>query len=88
MKSIKVPYGGFIIDKMDSMKPSEVVTIFYWETIYTSSGLGLPHCNEKLPCPIHHKFIKIRAHLKNLFEKITLSGLLNDLDSHLLRLKK
>lgn len=90
VKLNKSLYDGFIIDKnkMDTIKLSEPVTIFYWETVYTSCGLGLSQCNEKSPCPIHHKFIEIREHLKNMLEKITLSGLLTDLDADLLRLNR
>jgi Rrf2 family protein len=90
VKSIKGPYGGFIIenDKMNSITLSDLVTIFDGETIYTKCGLGLSQCNEKLPCPIHHKFVEIREKLKNMLESTTLSGLLHDLDADLLRLKR
>lgn len=90
VKSIKGPYGGFIIEKnkMDTIKLSEVVKIFDGDTVYTRCGLGLSQCNDKSPCPIHHKFIEIRENLKNMLENTTLSGLLNDLDSDLLQLKR
>lgn len=67
---------------------SEMVTIFDGDTLYTKCGLGLLQCNEKLPCPIHHKFVEIREHLKNMLESTTLSELLHDLDADLLRLKR
>jgi len=90
VKSIKGPYGGFIIekDKMDTITLRELVKIFDGETVYTRCGLGLSDCNEKLPCPIHHKFKEIREDLKNMLENSTLSGLLHDLDADLLRLKR
>lgn len=90
VKSIKGPYGGFTIEKekMDTITLSEVVTIFDGDTVYTRCGLGLSHCNEKLPCPIHHIFIDTREQLRIMLEKTTLSGLLEDLDSNLLRLKR
>jgi Rrf2 family protein len=90
VKSIKGPYGGFKIeeDKLDVITLSEVVNIFDGDIIYTRCGLGLSQCNGDSPCPLHHKFIEIRDKLKYMLENSTLSGLLNDLDSDLLRLKR
>ena len=90
VKSIKGPYGGFEIeiDKLDTIALRDVVDIFDGDTIYTRCGLGLSLCNENSPCPMHHKFVKIRDELKNMLENTTLSGLLQDLDSNLLLLKR
>ena len=90
VKSIKGPYGGFEIekDKLEAITLRDVVDIFDGNTIYTRCGLGLTQCNENSPCPLHHKFVKIREELKNMLENTTLSGLLQDLDSNLLLLKR
>ncbi len=89
VKSIKGPYGGYEIekDKLETITLSDVVVIFDGDTIYTGCGLGLTQCNAKSPCPMHHKFIKIREELKIMLENTTLLGLLHDLDSDLLQLK-
>jgi len=90
VKSIKGPYGGFEIekDKLEAITLRDVVDIFDGETIYTRCGLGLTQCNENSPCPVHHKFVKIREELKNMLENTTLLGLLHDLNSNLLLLKR
>lgn len=90
IKSIKGPYGGYEIekDKLETITLRDVVVIFDGDTIYTRCGLGLAQCNEDLPCPMHHKFIEIREELKNMLETTTLFGLLHDLDSDLLQLKR
>ena len=90
VKSIKGPYGGFEIEihKLDTITLRDVVDIFDGDTIYTRCGLGLSQCNENSPCPMHHKFVKIRGELKNMLENTTLSGLLQDLDTNLLQLKR
>lgn len=90
IKSIKGPYGGFEIekDKLETTTLSDVVVLFDGDDIYTRCGLGLSQCNHNSPCPMHHKFIKIREELKNMLENTTLLELLNDLDSDLLQLKR
>lgn len=90
VKSVKGPYGGFEIekDKLETITLRDVVDIFDGKTIYTRCGLGLTQCNENSPCPVHHKFVKIREELKNMLENTTLLGLLQDLDSNLLLLKR
>lgn len=90
VKSVKGPYGGFEIEKskLETIRLSDVVVIFDGDAIYTRCGLGLTQCNKNSPCPMHHKFIKIREELKNMLENTTLSELLLDLNSDLLQLKR
>lgn len=90
VKSIKGPYGGFEIEKekLNTITLSNVVVLFDGDAIYTRCGLGLAQCDEDSPCPMHHKFIEIREGLKNMLENTTLLGLLHDLDSDLLQLKR
>ena len=81
IKSIKGPYGGFVIEseKMDIIKLSDVVKVLDGDSIYTSCGLGLNKCNENSPCPLHFKFVEVRNQLKELLEKTTLSMLVHDM---------
>lgn len=90
VKSVKGPYGGFEIEKakLETITLSNVVVLFDGDAIYTQCGLGLTQCNHNSPCPMHHKFIKIRKELKNMLENTTLLELLNNLDSDLLKLKR
>ncbi|MDA7729355.1 Rrf2 family transcriptional regulator [uncultured Wocania sp.] len=81
IKSIKGPYGGFVIEseKMDTIKLSDVVKILDGDSIYTSCGLGLNICDENSPCPLHYKFVEVRNQLKELLETTTLSMLVHDM---------
>lgn len=90
VKSIKGPYGGFIIEdeKMETIKLSEVVSLFDGEEIYTGCGLGLKTCNEKSPCPLHFKFVAIRNQLKLMLETTTLSMIVNDMNTDIFFLKR
>ncbi|OEK08451.1 Rrf2 family transcriptional regulator [Flavivirga aquatica] len=89
VKSIKGPYGGFIIenDKMNSIKLSHVVKILDGDSIYTSCGLGLDKCNDNAPCPLHFKFIEVRNQLKNMLENTTLKMMVSDMSTDIFHLK-
>lgn len=89
VNSIKGPYGGFEIEaeNLNSIKLSDIVKVLDGDSIYTGCGLGLKKCNEKSPCPLHFKFVEIRDNLKTMLETTTLSSVVNDLHSDLLRLK-
>ncbi len=90
VKSIKGPYGGFVIEngKMDRIKLSDVVNILDGDAIYTNCGLGLNKCNEKSPCPLHFKFVEVRNGLKKMLETTTLAMVVNDMNEELFFLKR
>ena len=80
IRSQKGPSGGFYIDEK-GMKCSlaEIVKAIDGDKIFTGCGLGLKECSEKMPCPIHHKFKKIR---KEIFEMLH-SAKLDEFDEQL-----
>ncbi len=75
LKSIKGPYGGFIIEqeKLNQTFLSDIVTIFDGDSIYVGCGLGLKECNPEQPCPLHFKFAEIRKMLKDMLENTSLA---------------
>ncbi|MCK8521156.1 Rrf2 family transcriptional regulator [Aquimarina sp. D1M17] len=89
VKSIKGPYGGFVIEeeKMNT-KLSEVVRVLDGDAIYTGCGLGLKQCDANSPCPLHHKFVAIRNDLRHMLENTSLKTLANDLNADLATLKR
>ena len=89
IKSIKGPYGGFIIesDKMDTIKLSDVVNVLDGDSIYTSCGLGLNKCNESSPCPLHFKFVEVRNQLKIMLETTSLTMVAMDMNTDIFFLK-
>ncbi|GAB3011641.1 Rrf2 family transcriptional regulator [Niabella terrae] len=72
--SVKGPNGGFYHD-VESLKHSlaDVVRAVDGEKIFSECGLGLKKCSEAHPCPIHHKFKKIRKDMNTMLEKSRLS---------------
>ncbi len=77
------PYGGFEIDrlKMESIKVSDIVCAMDGDALYNGCGLGLSECNSKQPCPMHDKFVVVRAQLKNMLETTTIRDLAMGLKS-------
>jgi len=88
--SVKGPSGGFEIKKSKAgkIKLSKVVLAIDGDSIYKSCGLGFQNCNDKIPCPLHYKFIKIREDLKKMLEETSLLDLSNDINSGLTFLKR
>ncbi len=80
VKSVKGPYGGFEIehDKLAEIKLSQVVELFDGDDVYIGCGLGLSKCDNKHPCPLHHKFIQIRKDLQLMLENTNLLELVEN----------
>ena len=90
IKSIKGPYGGFVIesDLIDTIKLSEVVKVLDGDSIYTGCGLGLNKCNANSPCPLHFKFVEIRNDLKKMLETTTLRMMVDDMNTDIFYFKR
>lgn len=83
IESLKGPYGGFFIrsEKMESTTVAQIVSAIDGDNIFAGCGLGLSECNAKKPCPMHSKFVIIRAELKNSLETTTLMELAKGIKS-------
>lgn len=70
-------HGGFEMDirKAKANKLSMIVELFDGNTIYKGCGLGLKHCSEVKPCPMHDHFKKIREELREMLENTTVYDL-------------
>lgn len=83
VQSLTGPYGGFYIDKyrMDQIKISEIVTAIDGDSIFNGCGLGLKECDAERPCPMHSKFVDIRADLKRMLNSTSILELAEGLKS-------
>lgn len=90
INSDKGPTGGFSMDKseLQKVKLSTIVSAIDGDSIYKGCGLGLKRCNEKMPCPVHHQFKKIRDDLKEMLETTVVMSLTIDLSNGLTFLKR
>lgn len=77
INSIKGVGGGFEIprEKMSQIKLSQIVTALEGDRVFTGCGLGLSHCTETHPCPMHEKFKAIRNELAFMLENTNLEEL-------------
>lgn len=77
INSIKGVGGGFEIPKerMKEIKLSQIVNALDGDRVFTGCGLGLTHCSEDHPCPMHDKFKSIRNDLAFMLENTNLEEL-------------
>ncbi|MCZ2101236.1 MAG: Rrf2 family transcriptional regulator [Chitinophagales bacterium] len=71
------PNGGFEIgkDRMKEIKISEIVNAIDGDAIYNGCALGFSECNSEKPCPMHHKFVKVRGDIKKMLTTTTVYDL-------------
>lgn len=77
IQSTKGVKGGFEVSEsqMKRILLADLVNAIDGNDIYKGCGLGLPACNEKHPCPIHHKFKEVRDLLQKVLTETTLYDL-------------
>lgn len=87
--SVRGPSGGFEIknENAEMIKLSSIVFAIDGDSVYNGCGLGFRNCNENRPCPVHHKFTKIRSDLKKMLETTSLSDLSKDINNGITYLK-
>lgn len=68
------PNGGFYIevDRMNQTAVSEIVMAIDGDDLFKGCALGLHACNDKEPCPLHHKFVQIRSNLKHVLDETSI----------------
>ncbi len=83
------PNGGFSIsmEQLTTTKISDIVYAIDGDSVYQGCALGLEKCNSEKPCPLHYKFSKIRADLKNMLDNNTVFDLATDLNTGKFTLK-
>lgn len=88
--SEKGPTGGFSINitETENIKLSSIVFAIDGDSIYNGCALGLKHCNEDKPCPVHNQFKMIRDDLKNMLESTTIISLTADFEKGFTFLKR
>jgi len=71
--SMKGPNGGFYLEESTlECSLADIVKIIDGDKLFTSCGLGLKHCSEQHPCPIHHEFKSVRKGIQLMLERATL----------------
>lgn len=74
VSSLKGPSGGFYLDKKTGKCTlADIVQAVDGDSLFTGCALGLSHCSEQYPCPLHHEFKKIRKEIHEALKSTRLS---------------
>ena len=81
VSSVKGASGGFEMSPqtLQNLKLTHVVMAIDGDRLYRGCGLGLKICSEAQPCPVHHKFKKIREQVRHMLETTTILELAEEL---------
>lgn len=66
--------GGFVVTN-DQASLYEIILATEGDHRLNACGMGLPHCAETNPCPMHHRYAPIRGAFKQLAEDTTIADL-------------
>lgn len=77
------PYGGFDISlqQMEQINVSHIVAAIDGDSIFNGCGMGLDTCDHERPCPMHEKFVHVRAEIKKMLTSTTILDLATGLKS-------
>ncbi|MDX5347462.1 MAG: Rrf2 family transcriptional regulator [Hymenobacteraceae bacterium] len=79
--SSKGPHGGFYLSNPASeISIMDVVRLIDGVEAFKRCGLGLKHCSDKHPCPLHNDFKIYRDGLARLFKTKTIQDLVQDIE--------
>lgn len=87
--SAKGPQGGFYIEekKLKKLNLMQIVFAIDGDGIINDCVLGLHHCSEVNPCPMHPKYKIVREGIRNMLETTFMNELADDLQRKLIVLK-
>lgn len=79
--SEKGPTGGYFMDKKTLGRATlgDIVLAIDGDDVYHACGLGLRECNEKMPCPVHTRFSRIRGEVVAMLETTSVKDLAMDM---------
>ena len=78
--SAKGPHGGFFLNHpASSITIMDVIREIDGTEAFKRCGLGLKHCSETHPCPLHNQFKVYRDGLAHFFATKTIQDLVTDI---------
>jgi len=89
LESIKGAGGGYEmeVDSLATVCLLDIVTAIDGENKYNGCALGLQHCDENHPCPVHFEYRKIREDLFSMLRNATLLKMVSQKTSNTVYLK-
>jgi len=81
--SVKGPHGGFFLKHAaKSITIMDVVQAIDGIEMFKRCGLGLKHCSDAHPCPLHNDFKKYRDGLAEVFSRRTIQDLVLNVENN------
>lgn len=79
--SMRGPGGGFTLTPARAAKLTlaDIVACIDGEEVFTGCAIGLPHCSDRRPCPLHAEFKEVRGALRAMFERSTVRAVMEKL---------
>lgn len=89
ISSVKGPQGGFFIEKkkLKGLNLMQIVTAIDGDGIVHNCVLGLRHCSEINPCPMHPKYKMVKESIRTMLQTTFVHELADDLEQKLIVLK-
>ncbi|MBX7202403.1 MAG: Rrf2 family transcriptional regulator [Bacteroidia bacterium] len=88
ISSFKGPGGGFFLVKNAGKKNlKSILKVMGEEKIFTKCLLGVKNCTDENPCPLHQQYAPSRNAMNLLFEKSTISNMVDKLEGGKVRLR-
>jgi Rrf2 family protein len=76
MKSYRGPNGGVTLARpAGKITILKIIRLIDGDHTFQQCVLGLPHCSDKNPCPLHHKWADVSRTLQNVFDDMTVKDL-------------
>ena len=76
VRSFRGPYGGVALARPAAdISVLEIITAIDGSALMEDCMLGLMHCSDEHPCPIHPQWVCIRRQLQKLFADTSLKKL-------------
>ncbi len=66
LNSVRGPNGGFARINNTTITLADIVKAIDGEKIMKNCVLGFQECSSECPCPVHHKFVRLKDHLKDV----------------------
>ena len=83
ISSERGPKGGFYLTEANRKIPIiRIVELIDGEEIFKSCVLGLAHCDEEKPCPLHEKISPYRWSLLTALEYNTIQDYADEISEH------
>lgn len=83
ISSVRGPNGGFFMTAQSKkLAVTSILEAMNEKQTLTKCVLGLAQCTSDRPCPMHYKYLEIKAQLIAMFDSTTIEEVANNLEMY------